>query len=91
MNLHVLVYDDVEHFAAGDLQDRGLDGELLECGEHRTALVRPVARPVKEPRRAVQHRFDRVLEHHHLRQLVAHGTERGDRLAELLAPGSVPR
>ena len=85
VDLHVLVDDEVDHLAARDLEDRRLDGELLERGEHGVALVRAVDGAVDQPGGAIEHGLDGVLADDHLGELVADGAERGDRLAELLA------
>src|SRR3954465_8023622 len=85
VDLHVFVDDKVDHLAARDLENRGLDGELLERVEHRAAVVGVVDRAVDQAGGAIEHRFDGILADHHLGELVADRPERPDRLAELPA------
>ena len=95
VNLNVLVEDEVERFAAGDLGDRRLDVVLLERRERRGTVARLVrcrleAR-VDEPGGAVEQALDRVGLHDHLAELVLDRAEAGDRLAELSSSGRVLR
>ena len=86
VNLDVLVEDEVEHLAARHLEDGGLDGELLERGERRDRSAwLPCSMPSMRPAVRYSIDFDGVLADRHFGELVADGTERGERLAELPA------
>ena len=92
VDLDVLVDDEVDHLAAGDLQDRRLDRELLERCQHGVAGVRlPCSALSIRP--AVRYSmastaYSRI---DHLRELVADRAEARDRLAELSALGGIRR
>ncbi len=89
VNLHVFVEHEVEHLARRDLEDRRFDRELLERGQHGSALVAALQHAVDQATGPVKHRLDRVFLNRHLGELVADGAERPDRLTELLTRGCV--
>jgi len=90
-DLHFLVDDEVDHLAAGDLQQRRLDRELLERAGHLSAAVAAPRRTfrdrlIDQSGRAVEHALHAVEPQRHLAELLLDRAERGQRLAEL-APG----
>ena len=89
MDLDVLVHHEIDHLAAGDLQDRRFDRELFERCQHGVALVRAIHGRVDEAGRAIEHGLDRVLANHHFGKLVLYRAKARDRLAELLPLGGI--
>src|SRR6185369_12755708 len=87
-----LFIDDIsQRFALPHLDDRALDGKLLQHPKHlsRIVFVHLLESPVDHPERAIENRLADVRSNRHLRELVFDQAEVRDGLAELMALLSV--
>ena len=93
VDLHVLVEHLVQRLAARHLEDRRLDGVLLQRAENGAVVVGVGAleHPVEEAHGAEDHRLERVGAGDHAADLVLDGAEAGYRLPELPPAGRVAR
>ena len=93
VDLHVLVEHLVQRLAARHLEDRRLDGVLLQRAENGAVVagVGALEHPVDEAHGAEDHRLERVGAGDHAADLVLDGAEAGYRLPELPPAGRVAR